>query len=171
MGIKCIKDESNVDKLLENLAIIQDLKIQIGIMSNAGGKMLTIARVHEFGCTIEVTEKMRKYLRHIGIYLKKDTNTINIPERSFIRAGFDENKSNIESRVSTLINSLMHNQIDRETFYEFIGEYTVGLIQEYLTNLSSPPLHPATVKNKKSSNPLVDTGHLRDTITYKIVRN
>jgi phage gpG-like protein len=44
-----------------------------------------LGAVHEFGCTINVTEKMRAYLHHIGIHLRKDTTSVVIPTRSFLR--------------------------------------------------------------------------------------
>lgn len=171
MSIRCIKDENHVDELLKNLDMLQNMKIQVGIMSEAGEDMLTIARVHEFGCTIEVTDKMRRYLHGIGIHLKKDTKVINIPERSFIRAGFDDSSDKIESGTSAMIRHLLRGETDMDGFINFIGPYVTGLIEQYFRDLSTPPLHPVTIKRKKSSNPLEDTGHLRNTITYKIVRS
>lgn len=44
-----------------------------------------LGAIHEYGATIQVTEKMRNYLRSIGIYLKSETTTIVIPTRSFLR--------------------------------------------------------------------------------------
>lgn len=44
-----------------------------------------LGAVHEFGATINVTQKMRNYLHHLGIHLRKDTTTIVIPTRSFLR--------------------------------------------------------------------------------------
>ena len=131
--------------------------------------LLTVANVHEFGCTIEVTDKMRVYLHRIGIHLKKETTVINIPERSFIRAGFDSEKSNIQSTISTLAGKLIAGEIDIDTFYEFMGNYCVSRIQEYFINLDTPALHPATIAKKHSSNPLVDSGRLLHSITYKIL--
>ena len=49
------------------------------------GKEANIAAVHEFGCTISVTPKMRAYLHHIGIHLKSTTQYINIPARPYLR--------------------------------------------------------------------------------------
>ncbi len=49
------------------------------------GKEVNIAAVHEFGCTIPVTPKMRAYLHHQGIHLKTTTQYINIPARPYIR--------------------------------------------------------------------------------------
>lgn len=49
------------------------------------GKEVNIAAVHEFGCTIEVTPKMRAYLHYQGIHLKASTKYISIPPRPFLR--------------------------------------------------------------------------------------
>lgn len=54
-----------------------------------GNDRVNIAAVHEFGCTIRVTQRMRGYLHAIGIHLRKDTTHIVIPERSFLRATKD----------------------------------------------------------------------------------
>ena len=49
------------------------------------GQEANIAAVHEFGCTIRVTQKMRAYLHHNGIHLKTSTQYIHIPARPFLR--------------------------------------------------------------------------------------
>ena len=49
------------------------------------GKEVNIAAVHEFGCTIGVTPKMRAYLHHQGVHLRASTQYINIPPRPFLR--------------------------------------------------------------------------------------
>ena len=49
------------------------------------GKEVNIAAVHEFGCTICVTPKMRAYLHYQGVHLKASTRYIHIPARPFLR--------------------------------------------------------------------------------------
>ena len=49
------------------------------------GKEVNIAAVHEFGCTIPVTPKMRAYLHYQGVHLKPSTQYIHIPARPFLR--------------------------------------------------------------------------------------
>lgn len=41
-------------------------------------------------------------------------------------------------------------------------------IQQEIINLREPPNSPITIARKGSSNPLVDTGHMGDSVTYKI---
>ena len=55
----------------------------IGVKKESG--TANIAAVHEFGCTIKVTPKMRAYLHYNGLHLKDSTQYVNIPARSFIR--------------------------------------------------------------------------------------
>jgi len=52
------------------------------------GKEVNIAAVHEYGCTIGVTSKMRAYLHYHGIHLKKTTAYIHIPARPFLSPVF-----------------------------------------------------------------------------------
>ena len=85
-------DKNNIPKLLEVLDALWSHQIQIGIFGSDGSTILMIASVQEFGCKITVTPKMRAYLHSQGLHLKASTKQINIPERSFIRAGFDEQK-------------------------------------------------------------------------------
>lgn len=163
-------DESRVGEFLNMLDDLNKTYIEVGILGTESADILMIASVHEFGCSIKVTDKMRGYLHHIGIHLKADTLEIKIPERSFIRAGYDENKVAIYTSAEDLLEKVVNLELSTDAFFNALGEYAVGLIQEYLTKLKDPPNHPATIANKKSSNPLIDTGQLRDSITYRVVR-
>lgn len=125
--------------------------------------------MHEFGATIKVTPRMRAFLHSEGLHLKKGTKEINIPERSFMRAGFDENEQKITDRIESLILNVLDKKISTSAFLNFMGEYSAGVFQNYMTDLKNPPLTSFTVLKKGSTNPLIDTGHLRDSITFKIL--
>ena len=60
--------------------------------ANGGADQANIAAVHEFGCTIAVTPKMRAYLHYEGIHLKAATQYIHIPARPFLRPIFNSNE-------------------------------------------------------------------------------
>ena len=49
-----------------------------------------------------------------------------------------------------------------------IGVTAVGLVQKYMTDLRTPPNAASTIKKKGSSNPLIDSGALRQSVSYKI---
>jgi len=165
-----VHDETKVPEFLAMLDELFNTHLEIGVFGEDDSEMVMIASVHEFGVDIKVTDKMRGYLHSIGIHLNPRTRTIKIPERSFIRAGYDKEKENIIRESEKLLEKVLKLEMPVKVFFETLGELIVGMIQKYLTDLSSPPLHPATIKNKGSSNPLIDTGRLRDSITYKVVR-
>ena len=48
------------------------------------GKEANIAAIHEYGCVIPVSDKMRGYLHYRGINLRKDTQYIFICPRPFL---------------------------------------------------------------------------------------
>lgn len=164
-----VKDTSNVEKLLKVLNKLYTTSIQIGIFGDdKDSTVLMIARVQEFGLQIKVTDKMRGYLAANGLYLKKTTEFINIPERSYIRAGFDKERETFLKAGQRLLSQVISLNLPPETFFETYGDYLSKQIRKFLNELSSPPNHPYTIKNKGSSNPLVNTGRLRDSITYKV---
>ena len=75
-----------------------DLAVDVGVF----GSRATIASYHEFGKTIEVTDAMRAHLHKIGIHLRYSTLLVHIPERSFERSAFQENKDGIVRIVKGL---------------------------------------------------------------------
>lgn len=160
---------NNIPDILKELRYLSTHHIEIGVFGEGDTKILMIARVHEFGTQIQVTEAMRGYLHSIGIHLRADTDKINIPERSFMRAGFDSRKKKIQRQGEKLLIDVLSMKTRAKPALKALGLVMSTQIQEYLTKLRTPPNHPATVQNKGSSNPLIDGGHLRQSITYKIV--
>lgn len=161
-----IHDESRVKEFLKMLEDLNSHHIEIGIFGDGlGGKpidkdnpitVVEIATVHEFGTTIK---------------FKTRDISVTIPERSFIRAGFDTNKVDIEREGEKLLEKVINLQLPVQVFLQTMGENIVGKIQKYLTDMTDPPLAEATIKAKGSSGVLIDTGKLRESITYKVVRS
>jgi hypothetical protein len=163
-----VEDESNVDEYLTLLKELANKELQIGVFGEDDSELLMIARVNEFGCRIEVTEKMRNYLHAKGLHLNSDTKEINIPERSFMRDSFDKRHEEMAQEAENLLERVLELEIDVDTFYKTLGEIVVGKVQKFLTELDKPKNHSFTVKQKESSNPLIDEGRLRQAINYKV---
>lgn len=164
-----IRDDNNIPRLLQALAELEDLSVEIGIFGEEDSEILMIAAVHEFGCQVAVTPKMRGWFRGQGHPLKKGTTQINIPERSYVRAGFDESEEKITQSAELLLDGVLQLEITPAAFYEALGAQVVSMLQGYLTNLTDPPLSDMTKDRKGSSNPLIDTGRLRQSITWRVV--
>lgn len=165
MGVK-ISDKNRIPELIKNLSGMKNRNIEAGVLED--GEQAMIAHVHEYGIDITVTPRMRAYLHHIGIHLHKDTTSIHIPERSFIRTGWDNNVDAIGDKIESLLPEVLDNNMDAETLLEMIGLEMEGKLKDQLVEVSSPPLSEWTVERKGSSNPLVDTGSLNDSISYRV---
>lgn len=168
MGVKISRGDGH--ERLQRMASVsrqlQGRRMRVGVLDE--GEIGMIAHVHEYGCDITVTEKMRAYLHFRGIHLKKETTVIRIPERSFIRAGFDAREADWRSKVNDIIQGCYDGGIPVDTALDMLGLDLAGQIQEFARDLSSPPNSKATVKLKGSSNPLVDTGRMIGAIRHEV---
>ena len=43
-------------------------------------------------------------------------------------------------------------------------------VQEKVLDVKQPPNAPRTIARKGSANPLIDTGHLRQSITHEVIK-
>lgn len=156
-----IHDENKVPQYLKMLKELSRTHVEIGIIGD-GDKykgsditVLGVATVHEFGVNV------------VG----KNGKRINIPERSFIRTSYDANKQRI-FEFDKELERVLNLELSVDGFFNLVGEFAVGVIQNHLTSqVNSPPLAESTIRAKGSSNPLIDTGQLRRSIDYKIVRS
>ncbi|MEH6943391.1 hypothetical protein [Bacillus sp. JJ722] len=162
-----IRDTSNVRELTGNLKELDKNQIKVGILGK-DSELSMIAAVHEYGTEITVTEKMRKWFAANGFPLKKETTKIVIPERSFLRSGFDESVDDIAKKIEDLAPLVLQNQVDPQIFMNMIGLEFAGKIQQKIRNLRGPANSDMTVERKGSSNPLVDSGRLVGSISHKI---
>lgn len=165
-----VEDKNGVPALLDRLRELESYQVAVGILSKSGGEMLMIANVHEFGCSIPVTDKMRGFLAYeYGVHLKRDTKVIKIPERSFVRSSYDNKKGEIGDKGEDLIRQVIDGALSARAFYEFLGQTCADTIRDYMVNeVDSPPNSEMTIKAKWSSNPLVDHGQLASAITYEV---
>ena len=165
-----IKDNrENLDELYDKVKKINDMEIRIGVFKDTGSKLLMIARVHEFGTKIEVTPKMRAYLHAKGLHLRADTQYINIPERSYVRGTAIEKLKDIQKNGKKYLEQLLTSNMKVETFGKLLGEILSDIMKEQMKDLKNPKLHPFTIEQKGSDDPLIDKGNLLDGITYKVV--
>ncbi len=156
-------------RIKRELLALSKMRIHVGILGDADGDLLMIAAVHEYGCTIKVTERMRGYLHHVGLHLKKSTDQINIPERSFIRASYDTGKQSIDSVSRDAINRVISGEWNAEQAAKSIGLFCVQMTQEFInTGKVEPPDSQYTLDHKNQKTTLVESGRLVESITFEI---
>ena len=154
-------------KQYKELDALNGRSVEVGVFN---GEHAWLAHIHEFGCQIPVTEKMRAYLHWTGLHIKKSTRVIVIPERSFLRGGYDASKDEVVMTSAMLVNAVAEGALSADALLEAVGTTLEGKIKEYATNLSVPPLHGYTLEHRAhgGSNPLNDTGDMIGGITHRV---
>lgn len=90
----------------------------------------------------------------------------NIPSRPAFRQAFDMNQGKIARFSRAIVGAVLDQKITPRTGLGLIGEHMVNLTKKRITDLDSPPNKIATIKKKGSSNPLIDTGQIRNSVTH-----
>lgn len=107
-------------------------------------------------------------LIEIAVYNEFGTSDGHVPERSFVRAWFDENEPRLREMLVVLMHKAIKGDIDRQQVLDQMGQYCVGSIQERISAGIAPDNAPSTVARKHSTKPLIDTGLLRSSVSYEI---
>lgn len=182
-GVQSTIDQSRRE--LEELTA--DNYVTIGIHEDAGNHEsdditnASLGAVHEFGAEINhpggtsygfaskaaANRNEVRFLKSGTGYVELGVtgpHTVNIPARPWLNPGV--NAGNEE--YLKIIERALSNGETLSTALERVGVVAVGMVQKYITELRTPPNAPSTIKAKGSSNPLIDSGALRQSVTYKV---
>ena len=165
MGFKMKNKKDLTSKMIATAKVLNGTKVNVGVLS---GEHQWLAAIHEYGCTIPVTDKMRAYLNHIGVHLKKSTTQIVIPERSFLRAGYDTNRDEVLDRAKKVLPDVLEGTMSEDQYFELVGILLRDRIKEYAVDLSSPPKKPWPTRDPAKNNPLIETGDMVNGIEYEV---
>lgn len=164
MGVRVRTDKDMLKKMQKVAEGLNGKKITVGCT----GEHAWLAGIHEYGCTIQVTPKMRAWFAYQGYPLKKSTTQIVIPERSFLRTGFDTSNAEVLKKVEATMPDVLIGTMSVEKYCEIIGLLLAGKIKDYARDLKSPANSKMTTEMKGSSNPLVSTGKMIEGISYEV---
>jgi hypothetical protein len=160
---------NRIPDLVRELQYLASHQVEIGIFADASRDgavpMLVIAAANEFGAKIP-----KRQARFEDLDDENPEKWVIIPERSYLRAWFDENVDVLQATMERLIGQVVEGKISGRAALETIGGYVVTHVQAYMVDLKTPPNAPSTIAHKGSSNPLIDTGQLKDAITWQVVQ-
>lgn len=162
-----VRDDNRIPDLIEELRYLEQHELRIGLFGDDDEFLVMIASVHEFGAVI-YPRRARALRIPFGDGFVFATR-VTIPERSFIRAAFDERVHEGEEMARELLGMVMRGEISGREALERWGAWWVGVIQHKIVTLQDPPLSEITIENKESTNPLIDTGRMRQGVTWKVV--
>ena len=114
------------------------------------------------------TDKDGNEIDLVIIAASNEFGTDTIPERSFMRAGVDENKKEFETFLAKGSFAVIAGKLSKRQLIGRLGLLGVKKIQEKIESGPFKANKPKTVQRKGSSKPLIDTGRLRQSITHRL---
>lgn len=145
-------DKGEQKKLIRTISAKADLKEVRATLESAGVKIKGKLTRHRLDSNLTVAK----------VAAWNEFGTKRIPERSFLRSVFKEKRSQILSIAKrTLLNK-------PSQFYEIIGQYILNEVNRKIAQGVPPPNKKSTIEWKGSSKPLVDTGQLKASLTFKV---
>ena len=163
-------------KIFKELQKLAKLRVKVGFTAEGKGhgaddKPVT-AKDYEDGPTI------------VEVAVWNEFGTYNIPERPFIRQSVEKNVKYIKAMCDKQLELIAGGKTDADTALRTIGAMQVWLMQQEIvrgefTENAPFTIHGGWMKNQKSgklfyvkgkdsSTPLVDTGHMRESIHYDV---
>lgn len=158
-----IKDDNKIPDLLKQIKGVAGKTVEVGLF----GEIAFIGHVNEYGAHITVTDKMRKYLAAKGFYLTKQTNTISIPERSWLRSSFDDKK--VIDKVFSETRKLYDLNNSADGVLNSLGVLMSAEVKNKISSNIGPENHPFTREQKGGKNKtLINRGTMLNSVKHEI---
>lgn len=94
--------------------------------------------------------------------------TENTPSRPFMRNAFDKNEAELSKRIAAEWAAITAGKKTTEHSLQLLGAWFQNKIQMEITQGDYVANSQQTIDRKGSSRPLIDTGHMRQSIRYVI---
>ena len=169
--------------------------LKVGFLENAtypdGTPVAMVAMIQEFGARIErepsdpdagggvtiyrmVNKAGTGFLRKGRFVSKSKANfasthyvgayVITIPPRPFFRTMIANNKDSWAPTAA----GLLAKGIEPYVVLQMMGELLAGQLRASIIAMKSPPNAPSTIRKKGFDDPLIDTGHMLNSVDFEI---
>lgn len=104
----------------------------------------------------------------IDVGFWNEFGTVFTPERSFLRTSVRNNLAKYRRINRANLRKILRGSLTTEKALNQLGAIAAGDVKQNITDIRKPPNKPSTIRGKRSSNPLINTGHMRAQITYEV---
>ena len=163
--------------------------LKVGFLANAmypdGTLVAMVAMIQEFGAKIQreagtvtiyrMVNKAGTGFARKGRFVSKskanfasthahDAYEINIPPRPFFRTMIAQNK---DSWAPTAAALLKQGKSPAEVL-DIMGELLAGQLRASIIAMKTPPNAPSTIRKKGFDDPLIDSGHMLNSVDFEV---
>jgi hypothetical protein len=140
--------EEALKKLAEQLQ--GATRVLVGVPKGAGA--------YEDGLTIATVAAVNNFGSADGM----------IPPRPFLAPAIDKGSPQYQRLAEMMIPKVLSGEMTMTILLEQMGNLAEGHVKQEITDLKIPPNAKSTIAAKGSSNPLIDSGDLRQSIRYVV---
>ena len=152
MGLEYVVNKKDYDALKRRVNAAINTAVKVGFL---GGKI----HDDESGMTTASIAAINEYGSEDG---KRP------PPRPFFQITLDKNKR-YAKLLQEKVTDFATKKITMFALLNQVGIQIAGDVQEQIIDLKEPANAESTIKRKKSSNPLVETNIMADSVTHKVV--
>lgn len=94
---------------------------------------------------------------------------VEVPERSFLRSTMHEERKRIVAQSRKFLKAVVRGKLTVDKGLGLLGIDMADKVSQKIVKIRKPPNSPATLAAKApKTNPLVDTGQLKNSITHRV---
>lgn len=177
-------DKGDLKTVIDALLKLAEDELLVGVSADTAGSgrgedinNAELAYIHTNGVraagmkaeTDKAVEEGTPYPLALQAYIKEHGSpAYRVPPRPFLEPGIEKHLDLVESGMKAALQDVLDGG-DGRAQRERLGATMAAKVQAYFQEDNGwPPNAPSTIKKKGSAQPLVDTGALRQSITYII---
>lgn len=134
-------------RYFQQLKELESLEVKVGyqrgeVVTEEGADMVDIAAYNELGSS-------------------------NTPARPFMKQSFENHEDELKKSCEEVNQTLAQGGTAQEALSK-LGVFCKGLVQDEIVNGGFAPNAESTIKRKGSETPLIDSGHMRQSVNFVI---
>ncbi len=149
---------ADILKRLKSRSVVAGLPSDSAPYPN-GQSVVQVGVDHEFG-----SENARTYTSPRG----NKVSVSGVPERSFMRSTAKENRARWAKIIKSSVGNMIKGDFGTSELMARIGSVMSSDIKQKIIKIKNPANSPQVIADKGSNNPLIDTGHMKNQITYAV---
>ena len=106
----------------------------------------------------------------LDVALWNELGTSTAPSRPFLRKSMDDNREKINAFCQAQLRALFSGTTTADEIMRKTSVFVRGLVQETIKEGEFSPNAPSTIKKKGYDKPLIDTGHMRQSVMTVVDR-
>lgn len=169
-----VKRTTHVDLSKVQLSLRGPKKVKVGLVAGEADSDNIMKGIwNEFGTRdrVAVTTASRSFVGPT-IIGPSAGNTVaeigGIPERPFLRSAMRDNKGKYRDGMKASARKLLLGQTSLQTVLSKLGIMAKSDVDESISTWTTPGNSEVTIAIKGSSHPLIDTGEMKRSVSYKV---